>query len=182
MSEERAFHYVCTHDEARRLVDREPSFWLSNCGCREGRGHCERSRIDVCLQFRSDAAAPATGRREITRDEVERILVEAEEKHLVTRPYRDEKTRTETHGICFCCDDCCSYFQNAEERCDKGTMIEATDLARCNDCLACVDACYFGARQDVGGTLRSSPDQCYGCGLCADACPTECISMVVRVA
>lgn len=182
MVEDRAFHYVCTHEEARRLVDRETHFWLSVCGCREGRGHCERSRMDVCLQFRADAAAPATNRRVISRVEVEVLLAEAEEKRLVSRPYRDEKTRTQTHGICFCCDDCCGYFLNTDERCDKGEMIEATDLARCNDCLACVDACYFGARQEVGGTLRSSREQCYGCGLCVDVCPTECITMIQRVA
>ncbi len=182
MREERAFHYVCTHDEARDLIDSESRFWLSHCGCREGRGHCERSRIDVCLQFRSDAAAPTTDRHEITRDEVERVLAEAAEKRLVARPYRDEKTRTLTHGICFCCDDCCGYFLNAEERCDMGKMIEATDLGQCNDCMSCVDACYFGARMSEGGTFRVARDQCYGCGLCVDACPTECITLVSRVA
>jgi ferredoxin len=182
MYEDRAFHYVCSHEEARALVDAEPYFWLSNCGCREGRGHCDRSRIDVCLQFRPDAAAPATDRHQITRVEVEELLIEAETKRLVTRPYRDEKTRTETHGICFCCDDCCGYFLNMEERCDKGAMIESTNLEQCNDCLACADVCYFGARRAEAETFRVTSDQCYGCGLCVEACPTECISLVSRVA
>ena len=41
-------HYVCTRDAARTMVDGLERFWLSNCGCREERGKCERSRMDVC--------------------------------------------------------------------------------------------------------------------------------------
>jgi len=42
----RALHYVCTHDEARRLIAAHDRFWVSNCGCRESRAACNRSRID----------------------------------------------------------------------------------------------------------------------------------------
>jgi hypothetical protein len=182
MSEERAFHYVCTQDEARALIANEPSFSISNCGCREGRGHCDRSRIDVCLQFRGDASAPTEGRHQVTRSQVEDLLREAAARHLVARPYRDAETRTQTHGICFCCDDCCGYFLDPEERCDKGTMIEATNFEACDDCLACVDQFYFHTRRGEAGTLQVASDQCYGCGLCVESCPLDCISLVPRVA
>jgi hypothetical protein len=37
-------HYVCTHEKAKDLVDSHSKFWVSNCGCREGRGGC----VDAC--------------------------------------------------------------------------------------------------------------------------------------
>jgi hypothetical protein len=75
--------------------------------------------MDVCLIFNPDDPGSGSGKKEVTLTEVMGIVQEAEEKHLVARPYRD-KTRTVTDGICFCCDDCCGYFLDPSERCDKG--------------------------------------------------------------
>jgi hypothetical protein len=41
-------HYVCTRDQARHIINGHSRFWISNCGCRELREACKRSRIDVC--------------------------------------------------------------------------------------------------------------------------------------
>jgi hypothetical protein len=42
-------HYVCTHEKAQELINQNKQFWVSNCGCREGKGGCKRSRMDICL-------------------------------------------------------------------------------------------------------------------------------------
>jgi len=52
-------HYVCTLDEARRIIAAHDQFSVSNCGCREAKGVCGRSRMDVCLYFNPDF--PPTG-------------------------------------------------------------------------------------------------------------------------
>jgi ferredoxin len=180
-TEERVLHYVCTRDRARKIVDEQEKFWVSNCGCRESRDKCERSRIDVCLEFQDQTAAEGSGRREASREDVEEILREAEQKHLVTRPFRDEATKTKTEGICFCCDDCCGYFIDPGGYvCDKGDRIERTDMEKCSHCGLCADVCYFGARKMVGGELAIHDDSCYGCGLCIDVCPEDCIETVER--
>ncbi|HTY92233.1 MAG TPA: hypothetical protein VMC84_13740 [Methanocella sp.] len=62
-----------------------------------------------------------------TLDKVDAILNEAKEKHLVPRPYRNEKGRLD--WICFCCDDCCGYFRGLHDPCEKGSVIESTDTA-----------------------------------------------------
>jgi len=177
-----AFHYVCTPKEARELVRQHDRFWVSNCGCRESRGKCDRSRIDVCLMFRDDiAGSGGSGKREISPAELEEIFQEAKQKHLVTRPFRNEKNMTETDGICFCCDDCCEYFLNPSViKCDKGASIEMTDRDKCNNCGICVDVCYFGARKMGDGELVLKRDNCYGCGLCVEVCPEDCLKMVPR--
>ena len=173
-------HFVATLDEARTLVKEREEFWVSVCGCRQGAGKCGQSRMDVCLYFTPDF--PPTGRdwHAIGRGEAEAILSEAKEKRLVPRPFRDEQTLTKTAGICFCCRDCCGYFRNPEEVCDKGAYIETTTMEACTDCAACVEGCPFRARSMRGDRLVVDRDRCYGCGLCVASCPVECIRMTAR--
>lgn len=172
-------HYVCTHEAARELVRAHNQFWVSNCGCREDRGHCARSRMDVCLIFTESDPGSGSGKKEITLKEVEEIFLEAQGKHLVTRPFRNQ-AKTDTEGICFCCDDCCGYFLDPNEKCDKGTLVEETTLDECSHCGACTEVCYFNARKMNIEKLEINHNNCYGCGLCVDVCPESCIEMVPR--
>jgi ferredoxin len=179
-------HYVCTYARARELIAGTEQFWVSNCGCRESNEKgCKRSRLDVCLMFREDENSSGTGKRKSTRADAESIMKEAEEKRLVARPFRNE-ARDQTTGICFCCDDCCGYFLDKDEKgnpkytCDKGEMIETTAMADCTHCGECEPVCFFNARKMEGDKLTLDRELCFGCGLCVDACPATCISMVPR--
>ncbi len=174
-----ALHYVCTHDHALALINAHDTFYLSNCGCRESKGQCARSRMDVCLIFSASDPGSGSGLKKISRSEAEAVFHEAVTRRLVARPFRDAAF-TQTDGICFCCDDCCGYFLNREEICDKGDHIEKTDWEKCTHCGVCVPACYFHARQMIDTTLVVQHDDCYGCGLCIDACPIDCINMIIR--
>ncbi len=173
-------HYVCTHDEARKLAGRFDRFWVSNCGCRESRPGCQRSRVDVCLMFAGDIDASGSDLKEVPPSFVDELLSEAGNKRLVTRPFRSESDPSKTEGICFCCDDCCGYFLSPDDVCDKGTMVESTDEEDCTHCGLCPDVCYFGARRMDGDRLVVNGGRCYGCGLCVDVCPEDCIRMVER--
>jgi len=171
-------HYVCTREEAQELIAHQDRFWLANCGCRESTGTCQRSRIDVCLQF-VDGPSSGSDLHEIPAPETEALLQEAARQRLVARPFRSNTRKEQVEGICFCCDDCCGYFQDPQEVCDQGQQIERTDRARCTACGACVAVCYFQART-LDGTLQIDAARCYGCGLCRSVCPEECITMVKR--
>jgi len=173
-------HYVCTRDEARELVQGIERLWVSNCGCRERRAGCKRSRVDVCLMFQPEFSSTDAGVKPVSADFVDELLREAETKHLVTRPFRGFENRSRTDGICFCCDDCCGYFLDDDEPCDKGASKETTDLDQCTHCGLCVDVCYFRARSMKDGGLVVREDACYGCGLCVDVCPESCVRMVPR--
>ena len=179
---ERTLHYVATYGEAEALIRAHDQLWLARCGCRASRGpgeRCARSRDDVCVWFRPDV--PMMSRvRPMTWPEAARLLEEAREARLVPRPFRDDATRTETDGVCFCCDDCCSYFLDPEEPCDPGAMIARLDRESCTDCGDCVEACRFKARALTREGLEVEGSRCAGCGLCADACPAGSIAMVAR--
>ena len=179
--QEKAMHFVCTYDEAEELIDRHRNFWVSNCGCREGKGECRQSRKDVCLDFSGTFGGTGSDYHTVSREFVDELMQEARDKRLVTRPFRDYETKTTTQGICFCCNDCCGYFVDQNEVCDKGKFIEETDYDCCSDCGLCVDVCYFKARKiNEEGRLEVDREQCYGCGLCNQICPVECIEMIKR--
>ena len=177
------FHYVATRGEAEALIDQFGRFWVSNCGCREeGRG-CERSRTDVCLFFDPSMGGTGSDFRMVSREFVDGIVQEARDKRLVVRPFRYEEDKTRTQGICFCCDDCCAYFNREESHagdCDPGRYVERTDMEDCTHCAACEEVCYFGARKMAGDALQVDSGKCYGCALCLDVCPEDCIVMVER--
>ena len=98
--------------------------------------------------------------------EVKKILDETKEKHLVTRSFRDEEDMRNIGGICFCCDDCCEYFLDPEEKCDKGVYIEDTDFDDCTDCGECVEVCYFDARRMIDDRLATEQEKCYDTPRC----------------
>jgi NAD-dependent dihydropyrimidine dehydrogenase PreA subunit len=185
VTDERDFnmHYVCSHEEARRLIEDQSGFRLTNCGCREEAGGCERSRTDVCLMFPgakevSDNGTPWA----ISREEALAILREAGQKRLVARPWR-EVTPDRADGICFCCDCCCGYFREPGRwTCDKGAMVERTDREVCTNCGTCVEVCYFGVRtlDPEKGALVLDAEKCYGCGLCVAACPNGAVEIYTR--
>lgn len=173
-------HFVCTLEEARALVNGHRRFWVSNCGCRENRGYCARSRIDVCMMFSGECESSGSQMKEISFAEAVNILNEAKEKKLVARPFRNTAIRTQIDGICFCCDDCCGYFLDKSEKCDPGAYIEITRFEDCTHCGVCTEVCYFGARKMSKGEMFVVRENCYGCGLCAGICPEECIELLPR--
>ncbi len=172
--------YVCTHEEAKELIDSNKRYFASNCSCREERGKCDRSSMELCLFFTEDSTGSGTGFREVDKVKAESILKEAIDKHLIARPFRGGEEKQSVNGICFCCDDCCYYFLKPGEVCDKGTYIEKTDSENCSKCGTCIVVCYFKARDLKTDGLFIVKENCYGCGLCKEVCPFDCIEMVTR--
>jgi len=129
--------------------------------------------------FNPEVPGSGSGMKQVSLAEVMGILQEAQAKFLVARPFRNQ-ARTDTDGICFCCDDCCGYFLDPSERCDKGELIAETDFDLCNHCGACVEVCYFKARKMMENELTAENERCYGCGLCVAVCTEDCIQMIDR--
>ena len=174
-------HFICTKQEAKEIIKAQKEFWISDCGCRAGRDKgCSRSKIEVCLGFSPEVTSTDSGVKKASFEEAMQLVLYAEEKSLVFRPYRDMEDKEKIDGICFCCDDCCGYFVDEDEPCDKGRFIEHTQLELCSHCGVCVPVCHFHAREIIAEKLKITQDNCYGCGLCFEVCPSDAISLVKR--
>ena len=53
-------------------------------------------------------------------------------------------------------------------------------LGRNVQIVGCVEVCYFGVRKMEGDEFVIDRKNCYGCGLCMDVCPADCIRLVKR--
>jgi dihydropyrimidine dehydrogenase (NAD+) subunit PreA len=66
----------------------------------------------------------------------------------------------------------------------KKDVVAAIDESVCTRCGMCYYACRDGAHQAYrlgeDGLPEPDPEKCYGCGLCVEICPVECISLVPR--
>ena len=172
-------HFVCTIDEAKEIASKQKTFWVSDCGCRERKGRCNQSRHDVCLYFNKHIEGSGGNKKQISEKQLQELFSEAERKILVPRPFRNDD-RTGIDGICFCCNDCCAYFLDPSEACDKGQHIESTLMDDCTHCGICADVCFFKARIMKNDELKIISKNCYGCGLCVNTCPAGCIRMIRR--
>jgi ferredoxin len=140
--------------------------------------------VENCLVF-----APVEGvfdrsevTRAITKEEAQRILLEAEEAGLVHSPgnYRDGN-----YYICNCCTCCCGLLRNVAEfsiptviaRSDFMVIVDADVCAGCGDC---VTRCQFGALALVEEVCLVDDGRCVGCGLCTTVCPTEALNLQRR--
>jgi electron transport complex protein RnfB len=177
-------HFVSTLDEARKLAAGQKKYWVSNCGCREAQAEagqkCKRSRMDTCLHWREGAGSSENGVKVLSHAAVQKLFKLAAERHLVCRPFRAQMPPHRVEGVCFCCDDCCAYFNGDEGSCDPGALVEKTDRDGCTACGACKEVCFFGARKIVGDVLKVNSRKCKGCGVCVDSCTTGSIAMVRR--
>ncbi|MBN2379399.1 4Fe-4S binding protein [candidate division WOR-3 bacterium] len=156
-----AFHFVCTREEARDIIAQHDRFWVEDCGCRIRGSGCKRSRIDVCLYFDPGTDISGEGLKEVDKEFVEGILVEAEVNHLVSQPFRYREDKSRILGICFCCDDCCEYILDEDKKSDKGRFQEHTDLEICSNCGNCVEVCYFNVRKMSEGILVINQEGCW---------------------
>jgi heterodisulfide reductase subunit A-like polyferredoxin len=94
--------------------------------------------------------------------------------------------------MCNCCTTCCYPFRLVEDLGLKGIWPQTPYVARynketCNYCGKCTKRCMFeafthtGSQIEYEGKMRKDvaydAAKCFGCGLCANTCPTKSITM-----
>jgi len=66
----------------------------------------------------------------------------------------------------------------------KKDVVASIDEPACTKCGMCYYACRDGGHQayelQEDGLPKPDPEKCYGCALCMEVCPAECISLVPR--
>jgi ferredoxin len=90
-------------------------------------------------------------------------------------------------AICNCEKRYCTYWMNrfrsgVREYVLKGHFLARVDPLSCTLCGQCWDKCQFGALHfsATSKNVDIDPTLCFGCGLCAGACPNRAVTMVPR--
>ncbi|MEJ2210952.1 MAG: 4Fe-4S binding protein [Anaerolineae bacterium] len=178
--------------EAEAMVRAAGEIVIQPCNCRRAGQYCDRP-VETCI-WMDEAAREARARghgRCVSTEEAVALLRRADRAGLMRTG--DSQWRTNGLGaICNCCACDCYPFRAAEVLGSKGVWprsryLAAYDADLCSLCGACVRRCHFGAFYHDGATrlvdgkerkaVSFDPARCWGCGLCANTCPTEAIVM-----
>ncbi len=150
-----------SYEEISYYLDKYDTFSVSDCSCRRSRrllnqgcGHLE---TDMCIQMGSGAEYYIrTGRaRQVTREEVKKILKRAEENGLMHQMPNIEGLG-DSAAICNCCSCSCFAMRVA-------TLFNAPDAIRSN----------YGAEVNT--------ENCVACGQCVENCPTNALKLGQRL-
>jgi ferredoxin len=178
--------WVLPSQQVIELLKSEEVIALADCVCRSHYNNCDNPR-NVCLLLeRYGEKAIAAGHAErITHQEAERVLEIADKHGLVHLSlYRPDHR---LYALCSCCPCCCHDLRLLLEHGQKHLVVHSDYVAvvdenLCTHCGICVQRCAFGARFEEKDRIGFAPQACFGCGLCAVACPEEAITMVLRQA
>jgi NAD-dependent dihydropyrimidine dehydrogenase PreA subunit len=180
--------------EINAMLDAATDIVVQPCDCRRLGQHCERP-VETCLAL--DGVAREVLARghgtPLTREQAKKLVRQADRKGLMHTADSDWQTRGLT-AICNCCACDCYPFRAALELGSKGVWPRSRYVAvyhreKCHFCGTCVRRCHFGAFYHDGTRVPGTghpegsanvvldPSLCWGCGLCANTCPSGAIVM-----
>ena len=174
-----------SYHQVRELIKKHKRFAVAPCICRKEMGllgsKCNRP-LETCLTFGPGADYYIENHiaREITMEEVFKILDQAEANALVLSPNNAQMIT----NICCCCSCCCGVLKTLKGLPKPAEAIDSAFQAKidkdlCSGCGACLERCQMEAIKE-GDEYMVDLSRCIGCGLCVSACPTESITMVAR--
>jgi ferredoxin len=179
-------------NEVEEMINAASEIVVQPCDCRKLGENCNRP-VETCIWL-DGGARQALDRghgRRLTKEEAIQLLRWADKKGLMHTADSEWRERG-LHAICNCCSCDCYPFRAAQELGTKGVWPKSHYIAqynreRCNHCGACVKRCHFeafyhdGSIIEVNGKSRKGVavdlEKCWGCGLCANACPEGAIIM-----
>jgi Pyruvate/2-oxoacid:ferredoxin oxidoreductase delta subunit len=165
------------------LIKGAKSIKISECYCRNKFKKCNAPTHN-CIWLGEPVILDQKLQGELTDadlQEVERILIEAEEAGLIHQTIFFPDPHT-VYCICNCCTCCCLSFQfsNAGYKVMlPSPFIACFDTNKCNQCEACLAICPYGAL-NKNHRINFNPEKCFGCGLCQRVCSKEAIKLVPR--
>lgn len=181
--------WVLLESEVEEMIDAATAIRLLPCDCKMLADKCAHSR-EICLILDRTLVTDRTGGRDLGRDEAKQLIRNLEKEGLMHTGGPPNWREAGPSVVCNCCGCCCYPFRasrllGAKGRWPRSRYVATHDAALCSSCGACVRRCYFGAfafpsdAAEAATPRRVSfdPQLCWGCGICASACPAQAIRM-----
>ena len=183
-------------EEALELVKVATDHVITRCDCRAIINVDDDPISEVCVRLNDGARLTADrgqGRR-VSKEEMKAIVIDTDRSGLVHAGLRDYRGHEEQlFGFCNCSAAYC-YPVRAGKKLGmlkaypRVHYVAVRDEEICIQCGVCIERCQFGAlysnkdtddgiHVSTAGKVRFDPENCWGCGLCATACPQDAIVM-----
>ena len=176
---------VIPYARARDIVLHDPDHLvLLDCPCRAARADpC--LPLDVCLivgePFASFIAEHHPRRsRWITPQEAVEVLQAEHERGHVHHAFFKDAMLGRYYAICNCCSCCCGAMQahqNGTPMLASSGYVSQVDPERCIGCGVCAEICPFDAISVPDGQAAVDGAACMGCGVCVSKCDRGALSL-----
>jgi Pyruvate/2-oxoacid:ferredoxin oxidoreductase delta subunit len=182
--------FVLPSQSVDEIIDKFDEIAVGHCFCRQrrkvlGEPCATDAPVINCFTFGKSARhTVAQGfARMISKQEACEIMQQAEGAGLVHKAFHpgSNVSRPET-SICNCCKDCCDtlrlWREGAFPLVNSTYYLSVIDQDDCTGCGICVERCPTDAIQlNEDGKAEREESYCFGCGICARFCPEEAISL-----
>lgn len=176
-------------EDVKEIVKKFELFGVSYCYCR----HLKDLLNDPCKMNAPRKNCLSFGRSakfaidhgfatQITKEEVLRILKEAEDLGLVHKTFHVRADpKLEEMAICNCCPCCCGnftgFYEGTHPTSTYSSYFSEINIDKCIGCRNCVELCPMDAIELKDSTAFIMEQRCIGCGLCAYHCPEGAIEL-----
>jgi len=179
--------HVAAFDDAVEILKNAGLIAVADCTCRKKAeltgGSCGKP-LETCFMFGSMAQYYIDNRigRRVDFNEAVKILRQAQEEGLVTQP----STSQNPAGMCNCCGDCCGVLGAIKKYPAPAELVFSNYYASvntfaCISCGVCAERCPMEAISlENTGFAEIDLKRCIGCGLCAMQCPGNAIYLTEK--
>lgn len=178
---------IIPYARAKDIILKNPDhIVVLDCPCRSARQNpC--LPLDVCLivgdPFASFVLEHQPHRsRSISSQEAVQILEEEHQRGHVHHAFFKDAMLDRFYAICNCCSCCCGAMQaqrNGTEMLASSGYVAQVDQDLCIACGVCADLCPFEAISMEGEYPLISGEDCMGCGVCVGHCEAEAIELLL---
>jgi NAD-dependent dihydropyrimidine dehydrogenase PreA subunit len=178
---------VATWEQISAILDREQSFAVGACACRQEKklsgDPCKiDAPRDACVYFGkvADFMIDRGFARRQSREELVALVKKCEEYGLV---HNMNNFLGDNIVMCNCCGCCCGFLVRMKKyrglkQVAGSNFLASVDQESCIGCGDCLERCQMDALEMEGETVRVIEEHCIGCGNCISACPSESLSLV----
>jgi len=177
---------IIPYSTARAILLSDPDHIVAlDCPCRaEMENPC--LPLDVCLIVGEPFAAFVRDHhpqqsRAISQDEAVEILRAEHERGHVHHAFFKDAMLGRFYAICNCCSCCCGAMQanrNGTPMLASSGFVVRRTSATCVGCGLCAEACPFDALSMEDGTLQIDEAVCMGCSVCVSKCAHGVLKLV----
>ncbi len=173
------------YEEAETIIRSQSKIVVAPCICRKehrmaGNG-CDYP-LEVCLTFGTGASYYEENGlgRSISRQEALEILQKGMDAGLVLQPGNSQKPL----NICMCCGCCCQILKNLKKMDRPAELVCSSYHARvvpenCTACGLCAERCHMDAIS-VEDTAVVDLQRCIGCGVCVAGCQFDALALEAK--
>ena len=171
------------------IINKYDDIGVGYCFCRQyhnALGHeCKQhAPLEVCFTFGKSArhVVQQGFARMVSKEEALKILQVAEDAGLVHKAFHNSNDiRKPENSICNCCKDCCDTFglwrMGATPIINVTYYLSEVIIDKCIACGICAEKCPMDAIT-VSDYAIVDEKLCIGCGVCARACPENAIRLL----